>query len=159
MCLGRTGTVPTAQYFLPEYMSNNTPLQRKIEAYENYPGYGPMPPGPVLEPMRPNFKNIKGPWNERILNLLKEYASTANYTANGEWEHDEDLDEFESVFFARLSTIRCDIRAMEPIGQESIAQAFARFQRDTVGVRKVRSRVTSRRETVCCRPSPSVHLS
>ncbi|PPQ85078.1 hypothetical protein CVT24_010135, partial [Panaeolus cyanescens] len=147
MSLGVTGTVKTARYFVSEYMSDNTPFQRMVAAYEDYPGYGPVPPGPQLEPMRPNFKNIDGNWNLALFELFKKYALENDYTTAGTLD-ELDAEELEDLFLGRLTTIRSDIVKMVPIGAENLEDAFERYKRDVQQVKLKRSRVSSRLEVL-----------
>lgn len=127
-----------------EIYADNTELQRKMSVYESTGNQGE---GPTLTPMRVDWKNMKGRWNNRVYDLFKEYAEEEGYgVEDGEMDEDEEM-ELREIFFSRLKRLQAVINENQPRPKETFEGSKRRVEarRDEVGAAKRRN---ARREGV-----------
>lgn len=132
--------------FKDEIFSEGTALQRQMSAYEN--GHGTPP---SLNPMKINWKTLRGRWNEHVFGLFKEYAVEEQYFQQfedlDEQEQKEYEDEFEDIFLRRLTTLANIINRHRPREGETMESAEDRANERKEEERASRRR-TSRRSDV-----------
>lgn len=103
--------------FKAELYSKNTPLQLQMAKYDE----DELGDGPTLKPMRVNWNNIHGRWNERLLQLFIEHCGTCGY--GGGEINDTDEEEIERIFFDRIARLNTIINANRPQPGETARQA------------------------------------
>lgn len=107
--------------FKTELYSKDTPLQLQMAMYDEE-GLGE---GPTLRPMRINWNNIHGRWNERLLQLFIGHCGTCGY---GEGRmNDADEEEIERIFFDRIARLNTIVNANRPQLNETARQAEVRI--------------------------------
>lgn len=133
--------------FSDELFSTDTPLQREMVAYEE-DGRGP---GPNLTPMRVNWKNINGVWNEELFQQFLEFSERGGYADGTMGEDDEE--ELREIFFNRLKRILSTINQHRPRSNETVQDAQQRAVRRHKETLAISRRNTRRKEVISTTPS------
>lgn len=108
-----------------EIFATGTALHRQMEAYED----GDERNAPYMDPMRIDWRNLRGRWNKKIFEHFKEYAEEEGYLGGQLSKDDEN--ELEDIFFRRLTTLQQLINRARPrdgetmdIAQERASQRY-----------------------------------
>ncbi len=122
--------------FSDEIYARDTPLQRRMAAYEEH-GLG----RPDFEPMQVNWKDFNGKWNESLCECFLQHC-----VKEGLGEGDPNADELQlvtNIFWERLGRIRTWINSNSPKQMETIEEAEIRSaerHRDTLVVARRNTR-------------------
>ena len=122
-----------------EIFSQDTPLQRRMAAYEEH-GFG----RPDFNPMRVNWKSFDGKWNEKLCGLFVDHC-----VEKGLGEGDPSEDEVQLVtnmFWERLGRIRTWINLNAPKKRETVEDAEIRNAERHRGTLEVARRNTRRQQ-------------
>lgn len=127
--------------FRAELYDSNAPRNRQMEAYEK----DPTRPGPILQPMWPNFKKILGEWNRALFELFLAYCASQEYGDGMMTEEDEA--ELQDIFILRFRSICQTVNDNRPKGTETVDDARGRAYADSL-LKLERQRANTRRGQV-----------